>query len=226
MVTDSNNDPSGSSRPSRTSSGAKRTIVISLLVVFASAWVVIYIIIGSPRRKFDRFLTQVTSIQIGATKMDNWNRQLVGVNLSNVNSTCNQGTCAIWLQEQNTVLYSLHLAPLTVARATVTFTDGLASEIYIALVTEGRNELGEQYDDKGVVVRQTTDIPSNCHQHYELLTKQGYRAGDDSLATIAMDACVLPEDRAKAFALNTGCLTRISGCKTTEAIHPQMFARR
>jgi hypothetical protein len=98
----------------------------------------------------------------------------------------------------------------------------MASGIYVALVAARRNEQGEWRDDKGAVVRLSTDQPGACHSHYHFLVRNG--VGDRNWATVGMDACIAPEDRAKALAINGLCLTRIGGCKDVEAMIPQVFA--
>ncbi len=202
----------------------KSTILIAILTAtLVFALVVICVFASSPRRSLDRFLAHVNEVRLGSTTMDDWRKGVQKANLSNVTSTCDQKTCVTSWHGQNTIWHKLHLAPLTVAQVDVTFGNGIASEIDIALVTQAKNERGEMYDDTGVIVRQTMDGQENCEPAYKVLTRQRYHAGEKSWATVKMDSCVTAKLRANAFAINTACLTKIGACQTFKEILPQVF---
>ena len=81
---------------------------------------------------------------------------------------------------------------------------------------------GAMYPGTGATVHQATDTRS-CNQHYSTYARQN---GQHYWAVVTMDSCVLPEDRAKALAINSGCLAKIGGCKSPEGILPQVFGNR
>ena len=162
-------------------------------------------------------------VEIGKTSLEDWRRQVERRHLSNVSFKCDQRAYGIGWRGENKLLQRLRLAPNTVVDASVGFKDGIANEIYIAMSTLKRTDQGDWLDDKGVVVRQTSDAPLACDHHYKVDVKQRYGVGDRNWATIAMDSCVSPEDRAKAIAINTGCLTKLGGCKTVEEMIPRVF---
>jgi hypothetical protein len=202
-----------------------KAVLITFAAVVAVALVAVCLVVAWPRRNLDRFLTQITTVKIGVTKLEDWRGQVEGAHLLNVNVKCDQRTCGIGWTGENKLLQRLRLAPRTVVTAGVGFKDGVADEIYILLSILKRNDQGDWLDDKGVVVRQSSDAPLPCDHRYKLEVKQRYGVGDRNWATVAMDSCVSPEDRAKAIAINTGCLTKLGGCKTVEEMAPQVFGR-
>ena len=206
------------------------TMRTRILIAFATASVavalaIMYLLINSPRRSLDRFLREVATVEVGKTKLEDWRKQVERAQLSSVTFRCDQRACEIGWRGENRLLQRLRLAPRSVVDAGVGFKDGIASEIYIILVMAKLDDKGEWHDDRGVVVRQSTDVPSACDQHYHLEVKQRYGVGDAYWATVAMDSCVSPQDRAQAIAINSSCLTRVGGCKTVEAMIPQVLGR-
>jgi hypothetical protein len=199
-----------------------------ILIAFASVSVAValaiaYEVISSPRRSLDHFLREVAAIEVGKTKVEDWRRQVDRAQLSHVTFKCDQRTCGIGWHGENSLLRRMRLAPRTIVDASVEFKDGIASEIYIILVIQKRDDKREWHDDRGVVVREIADSSSVCDQHYRLNVKERNRVGDRYWATVAMDSCVSPEDRARAIAINSSCLTRIGGCKTVESMIPQVL---
>ena len=162
-------------------------------------------------------------MQTGQTTLEDWRRQLQRAHVQHLVFSCDQQNCGFSLQEENSLLRKPRRAPRSIAVASVAFKDGIASETYTAMVIQGRNGKGEGYDDKGVVVRQSSDRPTSCNLHYHLSVKQRYGVGERFWATIVMDSCVSPKDRAKAFAINTACLSKIGGCGTIETMIPQVL---
>jgi hypothetical protein len=195
-------------------------VCASFLAIAISAY---YAFIIKPRRELDRFLTNINTVEIGKTGLENWRQQLQRSKISNFQVICREGSCGIGSRLENSFLTRLKLAPKTVVSAGVDFRNGVASEIYILMVVMRRNDEGQMYEDKGVVVRQSTDRPTSCHQHYDVLVHQRYGIGDRYWATVAMDRCVGSEDRAKAIDINTHCLTRLGGCNTVETMLPKIL---
>ena len=110
--------------------------------------------------------------------------------------------------------------------ASVGFEDGVASRIEVFLTVGKADGKGDWREDTGVVVRQsTTKIRRPCNQHDRLNVQKRYGVDDRHWATIGMDSCVLPDERARAIAINSGCLTRIGGCKTVEEMLPHVFGQ-
>jgi hypothetical protein len=206
----------------------KKTILIAAASALALvSLAVICLAVISPRRSLDRFLAQVATVQVGKTRLDDWRTQVERAQLPNLIVKCDQRTCGIGWRGENRLLSRVHLAPRTVADASVGFEDGIASGIFIILEVEKRDEKGDWQDDKLVVVRQDiTRIPMACRQDYRLNVQKRYGVGDRYRALVGMDSCVSPENRARALAINTACLTRIGGCKTVESMIPQVLGRR
>jgi hypothetical protein len=204
----------------------KAVLITAMSTVSFISIVVGHLVVASPRRSLDRFLAQVATVEVGTTRLDRWRTQVEQDRHSILTAGCDQRTCGIGWRGENRLLQKLHLAPRTVADASVGFEDGIASAIYIVLTVEKRDDKGEWRDDRGVVVQQnTTTIPGACRQHYRLDVLKRYGVGDHYWATVGMDPCVTPDDRARAIAINTSCLTRIGGCKTVESMMPQVFSR-
>ena len=208
--------------------GTSQSMIKEILVACVSACVVALLavwLVNQPRRNFDRFLKEVATVEMGKTKLDEWRRQLDEEHISNVALKCAQQTCGIGWSGENRLLRKLRLAPRTVVSVSVGFKDGIADEIYILLSILKRNDQGDWLDDRGVVVRQHTDVPLTCDPQYRLDVRQHSGVGDRYWATVAMDACVSPADRTKAIAINTSCLTKIGGCTTVEEMIPPVFSR-
>jgi hypothetical protein len=133
---------------------------------------------------------------------------------------CDQQACGVGWQGQNTVLRTLHLAPYTGVHASVGFQNGIASGIDILVVV---GDSPDVHDDQGATVGQTSSVPGACDEHYRVQLLDWMRVGKPSWVKVGMDSCVSREDFAKAVAINSGCLTKISGCKTLEEILPQVL---
>lgn len=186
------------------------------LVIVVVASTILYVFITPPRRNLDRFLKQVATVELGKTKLDDWRKQVERDRISNVSLYYNQGVWVVEWRGEDNFLRRLRLAPRTVVSASVGFKEGVASEIYV-IIEVGYGEV-ESLEDIVVVVRQSMDNASACDPHYHVARKYGEQVG------VGMGPCVNPQERARAFAINTSCLTRIGGCKTVESILPQVFA--
>ena len=183
-----------------------------------------FIAVTAPRRDLDCFMREVGTVEVGKTKLEDWRHKVAEAQLAGLNFVCDQQNCGVGLQRENKLLHKLRIAPPTIVDASVGFKNGVADGIYIALIVGGRNGQGEWYDDKGVVVRLSSDQPNDCHPDYALRVKNRNQVGDRYWATVSMDSCVSPEARAKAVAINTACLTQIGGCKEVEEMIPKAFA--
>lgn len=179
-----------------------------------------------PAKNLDRFLAAVREVEVGKTKLSDFNATMQQKGLSNLAFPCRDTTCGYSLQLQNTVLHRLRLAPHTIAFAEIAFEKGIASEIHIVLELKGRDRDGSEYREKTVVVRQTSSVGTPCPSRYNLTLKSRDSAGTISDASLGMDACVSQEDRQKALDINADCLSRIGGCKDVKMFLPQVSLDR
>jgi len=203
-----------------------KSILLALVTAsLATTIAVMYLVITSPRRSLDRFLAQVATVEIGKTRFEDWRTQVERAQHSKVNVVCDLRKCGIGWNGENRLLSKLHLAPRTAADVSVGFEDGIASDIFIILSVAKHDEKGNWWDDKTAVVHQhVTGNPLACSQDYGINVQNRYGVGERNRAIVAMGSCVSPENRSKALAINTSCLTRIGGCKTVESMLPQVFA--
>lgn len=183
------------------------------LAIVVVALAILYLLITPPRRNLDRFLQEVATVQIGKTKLEDWRAQVERDHISNVSLWCNHGVSGVEWQGENKLLHKLRLAPRTNVSASVGFKDGTASEVSIILeiVSPNKDTLAAP---PPVMVEQSID--RQCVPHYIIRRGVG-------VISVGMGACVSPQYRARALAINTSCLTRIGGCKTLESILPQVF---
>jgi hypothetical protein len=203
----------------------------TILLVFAfvsviTATIFLYRAIIAPRRNVDLFMKQVSTVEIGKTKLEDWRRQLAEAQISSLILPCEGQACGVGLQRENRLLRKLRLAPPTTIDASVGFKNGVANGIYILFAIAGKNSQGELFTDKGVVVSLRDDRPEACHSDYKLAVKERNGVGDRFWATVSMDSCISSVNREKALAINTACLTKIGGCTTVEDIIPEVFGRR
>jgi len=179
--------------------------------------------VSRPGRNLKHFLAVLASVEIGKTRLADWRSNLQSAGVSHLETSCHETNCTSSLRVANVTLHRLRLAPLTTADAGIAFSDGIASDVYVALVVQGKIQ-GKSTDDLGVVVHESNERAEACQSEYKLSVGRRYAApGDRSWATISMDRCVSADNRAKALGINAGCLTRIGGCKTIESILPQVF---
>jgi hypothetical protein len=185
----------------------------------------LYLAVTSPERDLNRFLDKLATIEVGKTRLDIWLETVEQMRSPHVIVRCDQRSCGIGWRGGNSILKALRLAPQTIVDASVGFDDGIASEIYIVMEVAEHNEIKDWHQDRIVVVRLSDENPSACHDHYKAELTRRYGAGEDNRATVAMDRCVSRGEFTSAVAINTGCLTRIGGCKTIPAMLPLVFGR-
>ncbi|MGB9106643.1 MAG: hypothetical protein WCC59_17960 [Terriglobales bacterium] len=199
----------------------KKVILMTPVAIVALA-AVMYLVITSPRSSLRHFLREIGTVQIGKTTLEDWRKQVAPAHLSNVTFTCIQRACSVSWDGNNRLLHRLRLAPLSSVKASIEFQDGIASDIYIwTEIDDARDARGVMYLGTGATVHQTGN-PQACNKHYFPDLKLH---GNREWGTVTMDSCVSSEDRAKALAINTSCLTTIGGCKTAKAILPKVFGR-
>lgn len=199
----------------------KKVILMTPAAIVALA-AVMYLVITSPPRSLRHFLKEIGTVQIGKTTLEDWRKQVAPAHLSNVTFTCIQQACSVSWSGNNRLLHKLRLAPLSGVTASIQFQDGIASDIYIwTEILDAPDARGVMYPGTGATVHQTGD-PQVCNKHYFSTVML---RGNREWGTVSMDSCVSSEDRAKALAINTGCLTTIGGCKTAEDILPKVFGR-
>jgi hypothetical protein len=199
--------------------------VVNLLGGVGLAIMILVPLIYSPvrdRRNFERYMKEIAAVEIGKTTMEDFRTRTTQAHIANLNFGCDGKDCSFGLRTDNKRLHKLRLAPLSIVQGGVTFSNGIASNIYIVFEIGKRNDGGDSSDYTGMVVRQSMDRAS-CDSHYDLSLKHREGRGDGSWATVAMDSCTSREDRERALAVSGACLTRIGGCKTVEALNPRLF---
>ncbi len=195
-----------------------RILFGSAIACAAVAAVILHQVIISPRRNLDRFLREVASVEVGKTKIEDWRKQLERAHLSDLDERFSERAGSVGCTEKNTILQRLRLAPPTVAWCFVSFERGVAIQISAAVLEEIPDPYWHVVNERHVFVVIEGDGSEPCTPHY--------RAGHitDSRGSVFMSPCVLPEDRARAFAINTSCLSRIGGCKAVEEMLPGVFS--
>jgi hypothetical protein len=200
----------------------KKILIIVACFVITAAVGLYWFLIASSHAQLDRLLQAVAMIELGKTTLPEWRRQVEHASISDIQFSCRQQICNAKWRKENTLLYKLKLAPPTVADVSIRFTNNTADDVYVLLVTAKQTATGIWRDDVGVVVRESSDDPSACHPHMDMSRSEHYR-GTSSWIAIAMDRCVSAAERARAFAINGGCIARIGGCKTAEQIIPGAY---
>lgn len=195
----------------------------SLVIILGAAFA--RYVVHRPGQNLNRFLGELATVELSKTTLQEWRENLQSAQVANVEFSCDQRVCIYTLRQANSYLHKFKLAPLTLTVSGVSFTDGMASEVDATMVVQG-NVQGMLNDDKGLVIREKSERPNSCNQHYQAQVGKRYSPGDRSWGTISMDRCVSATERAKAFALNVGCLSKVGGCKTAEEMNPQVFASR
>jgi len=187
----------------------KRTLIACAIGSLAVGLVVVYLVLTAPKRRIDRFLKEIAKVEIGATSLQNWREELRAAHLQGSSFSCDGRDCAISEKVQVKALHRLRLAPLSGIAASVTFKDGVASEVNVWFEIDDHNIAGAMEPGTGATVRLSTETES-CPQHYCTYVRErwGY-----PWAVVVMDSAASQDERARAFAINTGCLTRIGGCK-------------
>jgi hypothetical protein len=200
-------------------------ILASLILLTFVITLYLYLAVAAPQRKLDRFIALMATVTVGKTRLDGFRAQIQAARFSDIAPSCGNKECGYGLRVENSSLSKLRLAPLTVLECSVSFTDGLASEKRVMLSVLARGKNPDLYQERGVVIVESSRVPPTCHADYSLLVRHNYRAYQGDTASLSMDPCVSPENRAKAFAINTACLTRIGGCKTLMSILPRVLNR-
>ena len=198
-----------------------RNIIIGIgtvvfIGVIAYQWAVV-----APKRRMDRFLAELSRIEMGSTKFEDWRQRLNDAHIRSASISCNAGDCTIMENAKFQLLHKVRLAPLSGMQATVTFKGGIASEAQVLLEVDDRETAGVMQPGTGVTIAWSLES-KRCPQHYCSYVKDrwGYDWG-----VVEMDSGVSSEQRTKAFAIDTDCLTKIGGCKRVDAILPRVFGK-
>jgi hypothetical protein len=199
----------------------KRTLILSLSALLVVGLIVGYIALTAPKRRIDRFLTEVANVEIGATKLQDWREQLRAAGLQGASFSCEGENCTISEQAQIKALSTLRLAPLSGVAASVNFKEGIASEIYVWLEIDDHDIAGAMEPGTGATIRLSMQSQS-CPQHYCTYVRERW---GHPWGVVVMDSAASRKERTRAFAINTDCLTRIGGCKKIETILPQVFGK-
>ena len=197
----------------------KNRTLIPLVAVAVGAVVVCYLAITYPRRELDHVLDQVRKVEIGKTKLAGWRTGLEHSPAGAGRLVCDRQNCGVAWEIENRFLRKLHLAPRT-ARVEVDFTGGTADDFYIWIEVDNLSDAnGQRSPGAGATVHQSND-PRFCDANYSSYLKENF---GKRWAVATMGPCVLPGNRAKAMAFNTGCLSKVRGCEDGAEILPKVF---
>ncbi len=200
----------------------KRTLTACITAFLIVGLAVGYVGLTAPQRRIGRFLEETAKVEIGMTRLNDWREQLQAAHVKDSSVSCDENACRVSEEAQVRMLHRLRLAPLSGISASVTFKDGVASEVDAYLEVEDRDVAGAMEPGTGATIHESTQSRS-CPQHYCSYVKERW---GHPWGVVEMDSGASGEDRAKAFAINTGCLTRIGGCRKLEVILPHVFAKK
>jgi len=180
-----------------------------------------YIFLTAPVRRADRLLKQVAEIQVGTTTLDQFQKQLRDAHLRTTSVSCQAGECTISERSEVRSVSRFRLAPPAAILTSVSFKDGVSSEIYVWMEVEDDINAGTRGPGTGATIHESA-LSRSCPEHFCTYVKN--RSGYP-WAVVEMDAVAAKEDRARAFALNVGCLTKLGGCKRAGTILPEVFGK-
>lgn len=192
---------------------------ISILIL--AGLIVSYFFVTAPQRRMRRFLKELANVEVGKSNIADWRRQVKAANLPRESLLCDGGNCTISQKAQVRSISRLRLAPPSSMTASVSFQNGIASEIYVWLEIDNQKTAGATQPGAGATIHETLESRS-CPLHY--CTYITDRSGHP-WAVVEMDSAASAEERAKAFTLNIGCLTKFGGCKTARAMLPSVFGK-
>jgi hypothetical protein len=190
--------------------------IVALAGVIAS-----YFLVTAPQRRMQRVLKELSTVEVGSTTIQSWRSRMRAAKLDPSSLTCQGGTCRFSQKVQVRALSRLRLAPASIISTYLTFNDGIASEIYVWFEIDDQRAGKTMQPGTGATVHETQQSRS-CPQHYctYVTDRGGYR-----WAVIEIDSAASPDDRAKAFGIDIGCLTKFGGCRSARALLPQAFGK-
>ncbi|HLV88632.1 MAG TPA: hypothetical protein VKV39_16730 [Candidatus Sulfotelmatobacter sp.] len=202
----------------RVSAGVLAGWVVALVLV---AVLVAYLVFTAPVRQAGRLVKEVSKIEIGATTVDQFRRQLQEAKLTTISITCQASDCTAAGRAEVPSVSRLHLAPPTGIVVSANFKDGIASEVYVWVEIKDHTTAGVIGPGTGATVHESLQSRS-CPEHFCTYVRE--RSGYP-WAVVEMDASAPKEIRDRAFAINVGCLTKMGGCKKVSTILPQVFGK-
>jgi hypothetical protein len=190
-------------------------LAIVLIAVLAA-----YIFLTAPVRRAGRLLKQLPGIEVGTTTLDQFQRQLQAAGLK-ASVSCQGGDCTFSERSEVRSISKFQFAPPTAILTSVSFKDGVSSEIYVWLEIQDHNTAGAMSPGTGATVHESA-LSRSCPEHFctYVSDRSGY-----PWAVVEVDSAARKEDRARAFALNVGCLIKRGGCKRVGTILPQVFGK-
>jgi len=185
------------------------------------AVLVTYLFLTAPVRRADKLLKQVATIQAGTTTLQQFQSQLRAAHLQPRSFSCQESDCTISERSEVRIIARFRLAPPTAILTSVSFKNGVASEIYVWLEIHDRQAVIPTTPGTGATIHESA-LSRSCPEHFctYVTERSGY-----PWAVVEIDAVARPEDRARAFAVNVGCLTKLGGCKRVGTILPEVFAK-
>jgi hypothetical protein len=184
----------------------------------------LYYRVSIPKNELARYMKLVRKVEVGETRLEEFRKAIEQEQFSQFAFPCREDICGYSFKGRNELLHKMGLAPLSVVESTVSFKEGIASEIYVVLEVRSASYEEKDFAEKTVVIRQSTDTPPKCPSRYRLTEKHFGDTKSISGISIAMDGCVTSEDRLRALSINAGCLSRVGGCKSVQSILPAVFS--
>ncbi len=179
-------------------------IILALLSVYVAA----------PKRNLDRILVLVSGIQLNKTNTSELRRQADQNRIKGLEFHCEGETCNASWSGSNLMLHKFHLAPRTTAMVNVRFQHDVATDVDIVMEIDDMVINRANTPGTGATIHYGN---GNCDPDYKAEVKQ---KGPYKWPTVSIGPCVLRENRFKVFAINTGCLMKLGGCKKGEDILP------
>jgi hypothetical protein len=198
----------------------KTRILVPLVALAVGAVVLSYLAITYPRRNLDHVLEQVRKAEVGKSKLADWRTGLEHSPAGAGNLVCEGQICGVGWRIENKFLQKLHLAPRTTATVSLEFKGGIADDFYIWIEVDNLSDVnGQRFPGAGATVHQSND-PRTCSPNYRSYLKEN---SGKRWAVAAMGPCVSPDNRAKAMAIDSGCLSKVGGCEDGAEILPKVF---
>lgn len=192
-----------------------------MLAIVLVALLATYFVLTAPVRRARRLLGEIAKVEIGTTTVEQFRRQLQAARLQTSSIACQGSDCTLSERAEVRTTSRLRLAPLTGIVTSVSFKDGIASEVYVWLEILDHNTARGMVPGTGVTVHESLESRS-CPDHFctYVSERDGY-----PWAVVEMDAAAPKEQRGRAFAINVGCMTKIGGCKRPATILPEVFGK-
>jgi hypothetical protein len=183
-----------------------RTRVVALACALGIfALVVLSFFVLRPVLRAKRALRLLAAIQVGQTRTEELRKmgRNYGIDLEEVSDTFD-------LSQQNSVLKYLHLAPETVILMNAQMTDGVVRVVVV------RAWVGKSQEFAKISINELDSHYTGCGD-VPVCVKQ---TSSTMWTTVFFVPSVPPEQRARLLSLNTWCLAKIGGCRSSRELFP------